>query len=261
MTLVETLKNDRANRRVADRNLPAATALGDATKDTRREVVAAATENTGWFRRKSSVESRQAAFEKEIKPLLLKVSDAKADRTGVDDPCLEKRAALEAAQGNAYGALALWMGEAAQSRKDPAVAKANEERARRLNEIAIACDVRALSCKGREAVEKAGVAPDHVERLVEQAGGVEMLAQAQEERAIMRAAAGEKPEPLPAPKPKPAIEDAILVEDKTPDTPALEAPSEKEDPRAERVRELAERRAARRALPNRSREIGMDLDN
>ena len=35
VSLIETLKNERANRVVADRNLPAATAVGDAMKETR----------------------------------------------------------------------------------------------------------------------------------------------------------------------------------------------------------------------------------
>lgn len=261
VSLVETLKNERANRVVADRNLPAAAAVGDAMKETRREVLAAAEENAGWFRRDAKVAARRAAFEKDIRPYLDKVTEAKADRNGLDDPCLEKRAALEAAQGNAYGALALWMGEAAQTRKDPARAKANEERARRLNDIAIACDVRALSCKGKGAIENAGVQAEQIEALVNRAGGSEMLARAEEERAIMR---GEPREDLPAiaPAPKPGIEDAVLITDEENSVPALEAPDEMDkDPRTSRVRELAERRAARRAIPNRSREEGMDLEN
>lgn len=262
VSLIETLKNERANRVVADRNLPAATAVGDAMKETRREVLAATEENLSWFRRDARLEARRQEFEKDIRPYLDKVTSAKADRTGLDDPCLEKRGALEAAQGDAYGALALWMAEAAGSRKDPAKAKANEEKARRFNDIAIACDLRALSCKGREAVEQAGVEPEQVEVLIDRAGGSDMLAQANEERAIMRGEIEVEELPAIAKSPKPVIEDAVLVDDGDNDLPALEGPDvEPEDPRLSRVRELAERRAARRAIPNRSREEGMDLDN
>ena len=115
MSLVETLKKERANRVVADRNLPAATAVGDATKETRREVIAATEENLPWFRRDARLEASRQEFEKDIRPHLDKVTSAKADRTGLDDLCLEKRGALEAAQGDAYGALALWMARAAGS--------------------------------------------------------------------------------------------------------------------------------------------------
>jgi len=89
-----------------------------------------------------------------------------------------------------------------------------------------------------------------------------MLAQANEERAIMRGQIEAEELPAITQAPEPVIEDAVLLDDRDNALPALEGPDEEpEDPRLSRVRELAERRAARRAIPNRSREEGMDLDN